>query len=142
MALRREAQCIDINPLRDFRYGRCLDMCKALDMLCGARGDLYHIEVPVGNYIEFAVRQLYRIAQQYIDNQQKIPNRFRFGIFYASLRRACILSRRVPKLGAIEAVKGGIIGKSAHLAGRSRALPALDHGPRRHEPLDGHIFPQ
>lgn len=44
-------------------------MCKALDMLCGARGDLYHIEVPMGNYIEFAMRQIYRIAQQYIDKK-------------------------------------------------------------------------
>ena len=50
---------VDINPLQDFRYAlNALDMCDALDMPAGER-DLYHIE--------FAVRQKYRIAKQYID---------------------------------------------------------------------------
>jgi len=38
-------------------------------MPCGASGDLYHIEFTAGKYIDFAVRQKYRIAQQYIDKK-------------------------------------------------------------------------
>ena len=62
--------------------------------------------------------------------------------FESLLCSVIVLSRRVSKLCAVEAVKGGIIGKAAHLAGRSRALPTLNHSSCRHEPLDGHIFPQ
>ena len=36
-------------------------------MRCGARKDLYHIEFFAKKYIDFAVRQKYRIAKQYID---------------------------------------------------------------------------
>jgi len=41
----------------------------ALDIRCGVRRDLYHIEFTAGKYIDFVVRQKYRIAKQYIDTK-------------------------------------------------------------------------
>ena len=44
-------------------------MCYALDMFAAQTRDLYHIEFTAGKYIDFAARQKYRIAKQYIDKK-------------------------------------------------------------------------
>ena len=50
---------VDINPWRDFRYSPMgIDMCFALDMPCGARGDFYRPSLP---------KATYRIPKGYID---------------------------------------------------------------------------
>ena len=52
----------------------------ALDMFAAQTRDLYHIEFTAGKYIDFAFRQKYRIAEQYIDKSHPDGWLFKFPI--------------------------------------------------------------
>ena len=65
-----KVQYSDINPLRDSRYALSCAIC-AIHTICPSdKGDLYHIE--------FAERQIYRIARQYI--VKNYPKEFFFWV--------------------------------------------------------------
>ena len=61
----------------------------ALDMFAAQTRDLYHIEFTAGKYIDFAFKQKYRIAEQYIDKAPRcILQRGAFFVFQIPICRS------------------------------------------------------